>query len=63
MQTETKIEEEAKKIDEYNQHTLKYFVSVTYDDIVKSNDIHTEHLGHYGTNFYGMLLSIGTILD
>ncbi|MBM7660217.1 hypothetical protein JOC85_000984 [Bacillus mesophilus] len=53
--TATSMEEEAKKMDGYNEHALKYFVSVTYDDVVKSSDIYTEHLGHYGTNFYGML--------
>jgi hypothetical protein len=51
IQEESKIEEESA----FNQNNLKYFVSVNYDDMVKSSEIYTEHLGHFGSNVYGFL--------
>lgn len=61
--TDSSMEEESKqkfeeRMDERDQqHRLKYFVSVKYDDMVKSSEIHTEHLGHFGTSKYGMIRS------
>ncbi|MFD1738060.1 hypothetical protein ACFSCX_16110 [Bacillus salitolerans] len=54
---ETKTEEEPNKIAEYNQQTLKYFVTVSYDNLVKSSEIQTEYLGHYGSSYYGLIHS------
>ncbi|SET64358.1 hypothetical protein SAMN05216389_11844 [Oceanobacillus limi] len=43
-----------------NQHTIQYFVSVSSDESLKSSDIHTEDLGHFGSRQYG---SIQTDID
>jgi hypothetical protein len=45
-------EMEQKRLEQYK---LKYFVSVSYGDMVKSGEIHTEHLEHFGTNYYGII--------
>lgn len=34
---------------------IKYFVSVSYDDLVKSGEIQEEHFGHIGSSYYGVL--------
>lgn len=41
--------------EQYRQNELKYFVSVSNGDTLKSGEIHTEHIGHYGTSYYGVL--------
>ncbi len=51
----TKVEMEDVRIEDERKNTLKYFVSVSYEDMVKSGEIHTEYLGHYGTSFYGII--------
>ncbi|WP_349409959.1 hypothetical protein [Pseudalkalibacillus sp. SCS-8] len=45
------MEEQSKK--EMEENSLKYYVSVSYGDLVKSSEVHTEHLGYLGTNTYG----------
>lgn len=52
---ETKVEEEARRIDEYNFNIIKHFVTVTHQDLVRSSEIRTEHLEHYGTSHYGVI--------
>ncbi|MBB6452558.1 hypothetical protein HNQ94_001003 [Salirhabdus euzebyi] len=46
---------EEKMIAEERQHTLKYFVTVSHGDSIKSGEIYTDHLGHLGTSFYGII--------
>ncbi|QOR67161.1 hypothetical protein IM538_03140 [Cytobacillus suaedae] len=46
---------EEKMMKEELENRLKYFVSVSYDDLLKSSEVHTEHLGHVGTSYYGIL--------
>ncbi|HYK73296.1 MAG TPA: hypothetical protein VEV44_09270, partial [Pseudoneobacillus sp.] len=48
-----KIEEKLQE--EYAQQSLKYFVSVTQDDIVKSSEIQTQYLGDFGSQSYGVI--------
>ncbi|WP_456276293.1 hypothetical protein [Bacillus sp. AK128] len=55
MDNQSKMEEEAKKVEEYNKHTLKYFVSVSNQDMVKSSEILTEHIGYFGASLYGLI--------
>ncbi|MBE4909167.1 hypothetical protein IMZ08_13960 [Bacillus luteolus] len=57
MEEESKQKFEDRMEERDQQHRLKYFVSVTYDDMVKSSEIHTEHLGHFGTSKYGIIRS------
>ncbi|MBE4909190.1 hypothetical protein IMZ08_14075 [Bacillus luteolus] len=52
---ETKQAIEEKMIKQDQEHRMKYFVSVTYGNLVKNGEIHTENLGHYGTKYYGIL--------
>lgn len=51
--TTSKIDEKIKE--EANQQTLKYFVSVTHDDTVKSSEIETSYLGELGTESFGVI--------
>ncbi|WLD93999.1 hypothetical protein [Alkalihalobacillus sp. AL-G] len=51
----TKQEMTKKEMEEHHQNILKYYVSVSYDDMVKSGEIHTEPLGHLGTKDYGIV--------
>lgn len=55
QQEMSKQEMEEKMAEEQRQNPLKYFVSVSYDDMVKSGNIQTEHLGHVGMNDYGII--------
>ncbi|WP_100407527.1 hypothetical protein [Bacillus solitudinis] len=50
-------ESEEKWVEEQKQqkNTLKYFVSVSYDDTLKSGEIHTEQLGYFESSNYGFL--------
>lgn len=41
--------------EQFKQFQLQYFVSVSYDDVVKSGEIHTTNLGKVGTQDYGIL--------
>jgi len=47
-----KIEEKLQE--EYAQQSLKYFVSVTQGDVVKSSEIQTQYLGDFGSQAYGV---------
>ncbi|OIJ17195.1 hypothetical protein BKP37_01285 [Anaerobacillus alkalilacustris] len=52
-------------IDEYgmrknNPNKLLYYVTVSYDDVVKSGEIHTSDLGYLGSQYYG---TIETFVD
>jgi hypothetical protein len=40
---------------EHMQDTLKYFVSVSYDDMVKSGEVYNEYIGKFGMNYYSMI--------
>lgn len=59
--TSSNIEEETKKaieekmIKRDRKNRLKYFVSVTYGNLVKNGEIHSESLGNFGTRYYGFL--------
>lgn len=44
-----------RKKSEERDTRLRYFVSVTYDDLIKSGEIQTEHIGHFGTSAYGII--------
>ncbi len=57
MEEESKQKYEERMEERDQQHRLKYFVSVKHDDMVKSSEIHTEHLGHFGTSKYGVIRS------
>ncbi|MCF6136531.1 hypothetical protein [Pseudalkalibacillus berkeleyi] len=49
-------ESSKKKMEEQmKSETLKYYVTVSYGDMVKSGKVHTEHLGEYGNRLYGSL--------
>ncbi len=37
------------------ENTLKYYVSVSYGDMVKSGKVHTEYLWEYGSHLYGTI--------
>ncbi|MGM7700532.1 hypothetical protein ACSVDE_02340 [Pseudalkalibacillus sp. Hm43] len=37
------------------EETLKFYVTVSYGDMVKSGKVHTEHLGDFGSHLYGTL--------
>ncbi|OIJ21686.1 hypothetical protein BKP45_02910 [Anaerobacillus alkalidiazotrophicus] len=59
------VEEVVETIEEYdmrknNPNHLLYYVSVSYDDVVKSGDIHTSDLGYLGSQYYG---TIDTFVD
>ncbi|WP_246943624.1 hypothetical protein [Bacillus pinisoli] len=51
------IEEKSKQAEEeaYHEQSLKYFISVSYGDTVRSSEISSEYLGYLGTNLYGVL--------
>ncbi|MCF6409585.1 hypothetical protein [Pseudalkalibacillus salsuginis] len=51
----SKKEMEEKMEEEHRQNTIEYYVTVSYGDMVKSGEIHTENLEHLGTNNYGIL--------
>jgi hypothetical protein len=55
MHEESKNVIEERMMKHERENRLKYFVSVSHEDLVKSGEIHTEHLGHYGSNYYGIL--------
>ncbi|TLS36454.1 hypothetical protein [Pseudalkalibacillus caeni] len=52
---ESKQEIDERMDKENRQKSLNYYVTVTTDDTVKSGEVHTEHLGYYGTNYYGII--------
>ncbi|WP_202078102.1 hypothetical protein, partial [Caldalkalibacillus salinus] len=41
------------ELDQTDQTTFRYFISVTNDDMVRNGDIQTEHLDHVETSKYG----------
>lgn len=41
---------------QYRQHSVNYFVSVTDDDMVKSSEKSTRNLSGYGTRYYGFIM-------
>jgi len=41
--------------EEERERILTYFVSVSHDETVKSGELHSENLGYYGTNYYGII--------
>jgi hypothetical protein len=53
-----KIQENIKKEMEEQmvENNLKYFVSVSTGDKVKSSQVYSEHLGYFGTSLYGVIM-------
>jgi hypothetical protein len=50
---DTKIEMVEKRKEEYNRNALNYFVSVAYNDVVKSGEINTRYLNEMGAEYFG----------
>lgn len=50
-------QEKSKKVLEegYRQSTLKYYVSVSYSDMMKNSEIQSENIGYLGSRYYGDL--------
>lgn len=55
QQEMSKKEMEEERMEEHRQNALKYFVSVSYEDMVKSGEVQTKHLGDIGTSYYGII--------
>jgi hypothetical protein len=51
-----KIEMVEKREEEYNRNALKYFVSVAYNDVVKSGEINTRYLNEIGAEYFGDII-------
>jgi hypothetical protein len=51
----TNYEMDDKRKEEANKQTLKYFVSVTHNDAIKSSEIQTSYLGDLGIETFGVI--------
>lgn len=54
---------EEKYIEEKNKSQLEYYVTVSNDDLIKSSEINTTHIGNIGTKYYGILDTFVHIYD
>ncbi len=57
LEMERTIEE--RNHQEYQKYELSFYITVESDQLLKSSNIQTEHIGYLGTSYYGMIEAYG----